>query len=650
MKIKKLVCAAQLLWMVSCGFLSAAESPATQTNLSNASPLQLKKLSLEDLMNLDVTSVSKRPEPYFRAPAAIQVITQDDIRRSGASSIPEALRLADNLQVAQVNSQEWAITARGFNGNYANKLLVMIDGRTVYTPLYSGVFWDVQDYLMEDIDRIEVISGPGATLWGANAVNGVINIMSKSAKETQGFLLETGGGTEMRGFGGLRYGGVLATNVYYRVYGKFFDRDSTVFANGKDADNGWRNGQGGFRMDWEASAQNTVTVQGDIYDGSLDQRNGGHTQVGGGNLLSRWTHSFSEDSQLSLQMYYDRTDRRMFNSASEYLDTYDFDTQYSLPVGERNKLIMGLGYRFTHDKIENVNALGFLPPILDRNLFSVFVQDEIKILDSLSFTMGSKLEHNDYTGWEVQPSGRISWGVTSNQTIWGAVSRAVRTPSRFDTDLFLPAKPPFLLAGGENFVSENVYAYELGYRVRPHPKVSLTASTFYNDYDHLRTLTVITATTPYTIANNMEGRTYGAELNGTWQVRDDWRLKAGYTVLKEQLHVTAGHTDNSHTLLETQDPQQQFSVGSSVDFPHKIEWDTRLRWVDSLQNYSGGKFGSVPNYFELEVRVGWQVNDHLELSLVGQNLLHDQHPEYSFPSATRSEIERSFYGKAVWRF
>ncbi len=649
MKNKRLAGATGSWWAAI--FLAMALPLSAQTNLSNASPLQLKKLSLEDLMNLDVTSVSKRPEPYWRAPAAIQVITQDDIRRSGASSIPEALRLADNLQVAQVNAQQWAITARGFNGNYANKLLVMIDGRSVYTPLYSGVFWDVQDYLMEDIDRIEVISGPGATLWGANAVNGVINIMSKSAKDTQGFLLEAGGGTEMRGFGGLRYGGVLATNVYYRVYGKFFDRDSAVLRNGADANNGWRKGQGGFRIDWEASPQNTVTVQGDIYDGSLDQAPGGHSQITGGNLLTRWTHNFTEDSAFSLQMYYDRTDRTRITglNLSEYLDTYDLDAQYRLQAGERNNLVMGLGYRFTHDKIQNSPTLAFLPPVLDRNLFSAFIQDEIKLFDNLTFTPGTKLEHNDYTEWEFQPSGRLSWGVTSNQTIWAAVSRAVRTPSRFDADQFRPATPPYTIAGGPNFISETVNAYELGYRVRPHPNVTLTASTFYNNYDHLRTRSV-PPPAPSIIGNNMNGQTYGAELNGSWQVSEELRLKAGYTLLKEELSVFPGFTDASHTLLETQDPQQQFSVGAAIDLPHQWEFDTRLRWVDTLKNFSGGQFGSVPAYFELDARLGWRVNDHLELTLVGQNLLHDQHPEYSFPSATRSEIERGFYGKAVWRF
>ncbi len=463
-----------------------------------------KKLSLEELMDIEVTSVSKMPEPYGQAPAAIQVITGEQIRRFGASRIPEALRLADNLNVAQKGSQGWGISARGFNTDLANKLLVLMDGRTVYTPLYSGVFWDVQDYLLADIDRIEVISGPGGTLWGANAVNGVINITTKSAKDTQGLYVEGGGGSQLRGFAGARYGGTLASNVYFRVYGKYFDRNSEVLPNGDSASDSWNMGRGGFRIDAEPSSQNTFTLQGDYYAGHEEVRTGGTAGVAGGNILSRWSHTFSEDSAMSVQLYYDRTHMAVPKPASVFLpagtlrddlDTYDLDLQHHFRLGERNQIVWGLGYRFTHDKVENAPTVGFLPTHLDHSLFSGFVQDEITIVEKVRLTLGTKVEHNDYTGVEVEPSGRLQWSPTAKQMGWGAISRAVRTPSRIDRDLINPTglpAPPFpanILQGGASFESETVIAYELGYRAQLASKVSTSISAFYNVYDNVRSYT-----------------------------------------------------------------------------------------------------------------------------------------------------------------
>ncbi len=304
---------AALVWLLAVAFsVSHAQESLTNqavpsVSMSLPGPAVYKKMSLQQLMDLDVTSVSKEPEPYGQAPAAIEVITSDEIRRSGASSIPEALRLADNLDVAQKNSHDWAISARGFNTDLGNKLLVLMDGRSVYTPLYSGVFWDQQDYLLEDIDRIEVISGPGGTLWGANAVNGVINITTKDASATQGVYVEGGGGSELQDFAGVRYGGTISSNVFFRVYGKYFDRGDEVYPNGIDAADSWRMGQGGFRIDDEASGQNHFTLQGDFYDGDENVATGGSAVVNGNNVLGRWSHAFSEDSDMSLQMYYDRT-------------------------------------------------------------------------------------------------------------------------------------------------------------------------------------------------------------------------------------------------------------------------------------------------------------------------------------------------------
>ncbi|HUB87342.1 MAG TPA: TonB-dependent receptor [Verrucomicrobiae bacterium] len=664
--------------LLCCLFLVAdiVQAQTTQTNADFTSAEALKKLSLVQLMNLDVTSVSKEPEPYSQAPAAIDVITSDEIQRSGASSIPEALRLADNLEVAQKNSHDWAISARGFNTDLANKLLVLIDGRSVYTPLYSGVFWDVQDYLLEDIDRIEVVSGPGGTLWGANAVNGVINITTKSAKDTQGLYVEGGGGSWLQDFAGVRYGGTLASNVYYRVYGKYFDRGDEVFSDGDNASDAWNMGQGGFRMDAEPSLENTFTLQGDLYTGRENITTGGNAGASGGNVLGRWTHVFSDDADMQLQMYYDRT--HLSDPVPAYvietlggpvtlapagiltddLDTYDLDFQHHFHLGQRNNIIWGLGYRFTHEVDQNTPSLAFLPPTLDQNLFSGFVQDEIMLLDNLHFTLGTKLEHNDYTGFEVEPSARLQWDVTPRQMIWAAVSRAVRTPSRIDSDLSQPAPgaPLVILQGNPNFDSESVIAYELGYRAELGTKLEASVSTFYNDYDNLRSTTtnsvldVFHLPFPYYFQNNLEGCTYGAELGATYQVLDWWQLHGSYDLLKEHLYVKPGADDINDALNETADPEQQFQIRSSMDLPHDTELDAALRWVDELHNNDGATPGTVPSYFELDARLAWRPIKNLELSIVGQNLLHDHHPEYGFPSPTREEIVRSVYGKVSWQF
>src|SRR5579859_7008191 len=450
---------------------SAAEADGPSTIV------ELKQLNVEDLMNVEVTSVSRHPEKLLAAASAIQVITQEDIRRSGATSIPEALRLADNLQVAQKNSHDWAISARGFNTDLANKLLVMIDGRTVYTPLYSGVFWDVQDYLLEDIDRIEVISGPGGALWGANAVNGVINIITKSAKDTQGMYAEAGGGSQPQDFAGVRYGGALGADTAFRVYSKYFDRSAEVLANGDSASDSWRQGRAGVRVDSEASARDRLTLQGDYYDSRESEQTGGIAALSGANVLGRWTRSVSENSDWSLQSYIDQTHLGdpvapltvsgvQFSPPGTLYDdltTYDVDFQDRFSLGARHRVVWGLGYRRTQDAVIEAPAVGFFPAVLDQNLYSGFVQDEIAFPKNLSFTLGTKLEHNDYTGFEFEPDARFSWAVSSEQALWAAVSRAVRTPSRIDHDLS-EGTPPYLvlLKGSANFTSEALLAYELG--------------------------------------------------------------------------------------------------------------------------------------------------------------------------------------------
>jgi iron complex outermembrane receptor protein len=627
---------------------------------------ELKQLNVEDLMNVEVTSVARHPEKILQAASAIQVITQEDIRRSGATSIPEALRLADNLQVAQKNSHDWAISARGFNTALANKLLVMIDGRTVYTPLYSGVFWDVQDYVLADIERIEVISGPGGTLWGANAVNGVINIITKSAKDTQGLYAQAGGGSRPEDLADVRYGGALSPDTQFRFYGKYFDRGSEVLANGDSASDSWRQGRGGFRVDSDPSTMDKLTVQGDVYEGHEDEQTGGTSNTSGENVLGRWSRRFSDTSDLSLQSYLDRT--HLLNPVAplsvgalqlagagllqDDLTTYDVDFQHRFRIGAANAIVWGWGFRYTHDVVSNAPALAFLPPTLDRDLYSLFAQDEVALRPDLSFTVGSKLERNDYTGFEVEPNVRLSWLLNSNQALWSAISRAVRTPSRIDQDVFEAAPPHFvLLEGGSDFTSESVVAYELGYRVQIEPQLSASVSSFFNHYNDIRS-TTITPTTllPFFFANGLEGDTYGLEFSGNYQVSDPWSLHAGYTLLKEHLHVKPGQVDINDALNETADPQHQFSLRSSLNLPRHTEFDAALRWVDTLHTNNGPVVGTVPSYFELDTHLAWHASERLEFALVGQNLLHNRHPEYGFPEPTRPEIERSAYGKFTWRY
>jgi iron complex outermembrane recepter protein len=605
----------------------------------------LKKLTLDELQQIEVTTASKRPEKLAEIAAAIQVITADDIRRAGVTSLPEALRLASNLQVAQVDSRSWAISARGFNSTSANKLLVLIDGRAVYTPLYSGVFWDVQDTLLEDIDRIEVISGPGATLWGTNAVNGIINILTKPAKDTQGLLLSGSAGSEQRGRGDMRYGGSAGAHLQFRAYGKFFDRDHSVLSTSGRATDAWNFGQGGFRVDWDGSPVDHITVQGDVYNGRIAQPRTPHIAVNGGNVVGRWSRGLANDSDLTLQIYYDRTDRNIPALFAEILDTLDADFQHRLRAGDRHVIVWGLGYRVSYDDVENSATLAFLPPQVTRQWFSGFAQDEFPLWrDRLRLTLGTKFEHNSYTGIELQPNGRLGWTLSERQMLWGAISRAVRTPSRIDREFFAPANAPFLLAGGPDFVSENVVAYELGYRRLFRQRLSLTAATFYNDYDNVRSLEQLRppAPLPVVIANGLAGSSYGAELAADYRLADWWRVQSGYNALHIRLEPKPGSTDTTLTSRESHSPNHQSFLRQSWDLPRRLQADVGFRHVGRIADQA------VPAFIEVDARLAWQTSPTLECSLVGQNLLHRRHAEFGVP-ATRKEVERGVYVRLAWR-
>lgn len=630
-------------------FSALLSNQAFCQNRDTLSLKSLKTLSLEELMDIQVTSVSKRVENLEDVASAIQVITQDDIRNSGAKTLPEALRLASNLQVAQVNASQWAISARGFDNVLANKLLVLIDGRTVYTPLYAGVYWDVQNVLLNDIDRIEVISGPGGTLWGANAVNGVINIITKSSKETKGLLVEGAAGTALPGLGNLRYGGQLSKQLSYRVYGTGYKLGNTVLPNGSNAKDEWPMGHGGFQLDWDASEKSKLMLQGNIYGGKPNPDAGDTSVIAkGDNILLRWDHTTSRNSDFQLQAYYGHTLRDFGNGFSEDLKTYDVDWQNHYHLGSRHELTYGANFRMMDHNVTNLELFSFLPAQKTLYLYSGFIQDQIMLVkDHLHFTIGSKLEHNSYTGFEYQPNGRLNWTVNNKHSIWTSVSRAVRTPARIDRDfyLFLTPELPFI-SGNDNFASEKMIAYELGWRATPLKTLSFSLSTFYNTYDDIRSAEPGPPpfNIPITFGNGVKGKTYGAELSVTTQLTDWWNIKGGYTFLQKDLSVKEGSKDANGGTAESDDPENQLLIQSRIKLPARFELGTILRYIDHLPK------PFVPHYFGLDVRIGWKLNESLELNVVGQNLLDKQHPEFIPTSPSAREIQRSAYGKITYSF
>jgi iron complex outermembrane receptor protein len=626
---------------LGAALLAAPSVRADRAPQSIEHPKLLKKLSLDQLFDLEVTTVSQKPESLSKTAAAIHVVTQSDLHQMGALSIPEALRDIPGVEVARVDSRQYAITARGFNGTVANTLLVLIDGRSVYTPLYSGVFWDAQDTFMEDIEQIEVIRGPGATVWGANAVNGVINVRTKDAAETQGWLVSGGGGSAERGFGGARFGGTLGRNATFRVYGKHFERDASLLPDGSEAGDDFRMAQGGFRMDWDPRGRDRLTVQGDAYSGSADQPNAAATDLEGGNALARWTRRFSSTSNLELLGYYDRTDRNYPNVFGETLDTYDLELRHRFAPSRRQDMVWGLEYRLTHDDVRNSPMLAFLPARIAHPLFSAFLQDELGLMeDRLRLTLGSKVEHNDYTGFEFQPSIRLAWTPVTTQTVWAAASRAVRAPSRIDRDFFIPATAPYFLVGSPNFDSEILSAFEVGYKTNPISTLNGSVATFYNQYDHLRS---IETGPPAFLGNGLDGHTYGLETEASYQVSDAWRVSAGYTYLKLDLERSPGSTDVTSESQEGDSPQHQSFLRSSLALTREIALDLTTRYVGNLSNQR------VPAYTTGDAHLDWRGNNHFELELVGRDLFAPQHPEFGLP-ANRREVPRSFYGKATCRF
>ena len=611
---------------------------------AQSDPQDLKTMSIEQLMQIDVTLATREPEPVGRTAAAITVITGDDIRRAGVTTIADALALADGVHVARFNNGTWAVSARGFNATSANKLLVMIDGRIEYSPLFSGAFWNMLDYALEDIDRIEVIRGPGATLWGANAVNGVVNIVTRHSRDTQGTLLAFGTGNEDPALADFRYGGAGA-GATYRVYGKFARRSPQVFDNGVSSDDGRRRGQVGFRVDRPGGGGEWL-IKGDLFesrDNVAGRAPGEFSEVA---LQGGWSRAFSPTSNVEVRSYYRREFRDMPLQLTHEIDTVDVDLQHGFAWRAGHRVVWGGGYRRNSDETTAGN-IGFEPPDRAYSVFSVFAQDEIAVLpDRFNLTLGLKMERNAFSGMEWQPNIRARLDVAPRQMIWGAVSRALRRPTRLDVDVraFAPNGAVLAIGGGDDFAGENLIAGEFGYRAQPFAIAAVDATLFTHRYNNLRSQELPPTGPPIVIANTLNGRTQGVELSASLQPLPVWRVRASYTYLDVSITKDIGSRDIGGGASEANDPSHMLGLRSDVDLPGQVELNLFLRGIGGLPN------PSVPAYTELNGRIGWRPTQPFELSLAWQDLLHDHHPEFGGLTPRRVEFERSVRVLATFRY
>lgn len=636
-----------------------------------------------DLFDQEIFSLSKKKENAFDSASSTYVLTSEDMRRSGATSIASALRLVPGLQVARVDGNKWAISSRGFNRQFANKLLVMIDGRTLYTPLFSGTFWDIQDYPLEDIERIEVVRGPGGTIWGANAVNGIINIITKNSTDTQGQYASAIVGTEDRFIGEVRYGGRTEKNNHYRVYAKHVDRDSLDKTNSDgssaNANDGYINSQAGFRYDVRSIKDSTISVHGDIRRGfaknyfdfsSLNPASyadgPSNKQSKGANLVFSWDKTFSRKSSTSLNAYFDY-DKFDINVLSREAQTFDFDFQHFYDFSSENQLSWGLGYRLITDRIGSsplvsgqlagTEPYSYDPEKRNSNIFSAFLQEKYGLIpNTLYLTTGSKFENNDYTGFEIQPNAKLTLFPSKNQTLWASVSRAVRTPTRGEDGLtltFNSGSTTITQKGSTSYNSEKVIAYEMGYRIKPVRTILFDTSIFYNKYSDLRTFERVSPTFSV-VSNRAYGSSYGAEVSAKWQVNDDWLLEAGYDYLKMDLEVDRKSSSVAQSTynIEGESPQNQFRLRSNYNIAKNWEFDNVVYYVDSLPNSKDTTdINGVPSYVRFDSRIGYLPFEGLELSLVGQNLTDDRHSEFNRAEFNNKvEVGRNIYFKVVWQY
>jgi iron complex outermembrane receptor protein len=602
---------------------------------------RLKALSLEQLLAVEVTSASKIPRTLWQLPAAVSVIPQEEIRRSGARSIPEALRLATGLHVARFDSRTWSVSARGLNAPTSNKMLVLIDGRSVYTPLFSGVFWDVQDYLLADVDRIEVVRGPGAALWGSNAVNGVVNIITKPAAETQGGLLQAGGGSEHTAFGALRWGGEVTAGEY-RVYGTFRELDALAFADGRSARDDLRFRQGGFRADLRPAADDRLTLQGDVYSGRIGHPVRDVSDVEGGNLGLRWRTDLAGAGHVEARLFFDATERVVPGQFAEDRETWDLELEHEVRLG-RHELVWGAGYRRSDDRVADSPVFAWEPNAAELWILNLFAQDTIRLDERWQLVVGTKLEEQSVMDLEVQPTLRLAFTPDEEQILWAAASRAVRAPTRIDRDVRVPGEPPFLVVGNPDWKPEEVVAYELGHRRLFANDLFLDTTAFYNEYDDVRSQEPSAGGLPLVLGNGLEGETYGLELAAGYAPLERLELHGGVTWLHSELRPEPGSGDLTGGAAEANDPDFHGFLRADLELPRGFVAGAWLRYVDDLAQ------PAVPAYAELDLRLAWRPRPDLEISLVGQNLLHDHHPEFgSLPG--REEIERGVYGELLWSF
>jgi iron complex outermembrane recepter protein len=662
-----------LAWIAMLGFLAAPAWP--QQKLTD-----LADQSLEDLMNVEVTSVSKSEQTLSRTASAIFVITAEDIARSGATNIPDLLRMVPGMDVAQINANTWAVSARGFNGEFSNELLVMVDGRTVYLPTFGGVFWDVLDMPLDDIERIEVIRGPGATIWGTNAVNGVVNIITKKAAATHGALIVAGGGSLDQGFATAQFGGTLGKNTDYRVYSKYLNEAQLPGLNGVGGGDGWHLLSGGFRLDSTLSTNDRLTVEGNLYAGregnpSLNllsvtspapQEVDPEVDLSGAFLQLAWDHTLSARSYTSLQISYDEFKRPDVLDEGRY--TLNFDFQHHFMWGQRQSIIWGLGYRYSSSHTDGNLTITLNPADLHTQTGSSFIQDEIALSpDRVYLTLGTKLEHDYYTGFVLLPSARLTWQPNAHQMFWAAISRAARTPSSLDTAERLNFAgfsgsdgTPVLIGqvGNPHFKNEDLTAYEAGTRITPLKSLSIDFAAFYGDYTHQGTVEPappVFETTPApphlfipTIFENlMHGETQGLEIAANWKVSDRWTLSPGYAFEQIHMHLDRSSQDTeSVSSAEGSTPVNSAQVRSHFIFPHNIAWDTSAYFVGRLND------PKIPSYTRVDTSLSWHYREGLSVSLVGQNLVRDTHLEFiEFTGASTSNlIKRSGYAKFTWRF
>jgi iron complex outermembrane recepter protein len=657
-------------------FLALLAVPAPARAADAPEPTDLTTIGLEDLMQLEVTSVSRREEPLFRAASAIAVLTADDIARSGATNIPDLLRTVPGMNVAQINANTWAVSARGFGGQYANKMLVLVDGRTVYNPIFSGVYWDVLDVLLEDVQRIEIIRGPGATAWGANAVNGVINIITRPASAAPGLIAIAGGGTPVNAFGGLRYAGTAGRSADFRLFAKVQKVGRLKDVDGQEGHDGLDLGHLGGRLDWQVGPEDQVSVQGDVYDGTVEQRNMLPSMdppyamivdhdglVRGGNLLASWQHTFSTRSDLRVKAYFDRTRHESVHSA-ENVRTFDLDFQHRFALGRRHDFMWGGGHRATRLDIGASPHAEFVPPRRATRLENIFVQDAIEVLPNrLTLTLGSKLEHNDFTGIEVEPSGRAVWAVSPSHTVWGAVSRAVRTPGPVDEniDIILAAYPigPGAVGVtrllGTEMRSEIMKSLELGYRAQFHSRLSLDVAGFENRYDHLR---VVEPGAPYFegdpppphmvfplyFANGAHGRTRGLESKVDWRPGPRFGLTASHSLIWMRLENDPGRSGDPDSEAGGT-PTYQLVVHPRLAVARDLDLDVTWHHVDDLPSQG------IPAYDRVDARLGWTPASGLELSAGVRNVFHDGDLEFSSASGTSlaTTVRTGVFGKVMWK-